>query len=468
MDVYLCFDVEDIVHPDSDDIALDLAKMLAADGVVGSMYVVGEKARTWEKRGRRDVIAAVGLHDVGLHTDHHSIHPTVSEYLEEKDWEDGVAEAIRQEAPGVRDLARLFGRYPSAWATSGSSWGPQIPAATRRMGIPSQIYAHVRAGDNGAAWFAGQLCYHDLVYLPSGEDAYADEVRFATEVAVALDQLAAAQRAGYATHGLFICHPTRLRYKEFWDDLNFARGTNTAPANYRLSDRRTDAEYQLSLQNVRRMILAARELPGIRLMGTGAISQRFGVENGPVARAALTALAQAVLDQPGLDVTNPLASPAQALDLLARGLKQAAAGRPDAALLARTVLGPFQAPPVLDSPVAVNREGGLAICAAVVEHIVKTGSIPAYLSVNGVQVGPGALLRGLAAAWVASKDIDLPAALLFTPGVEEPVSAAPWVDEWIYGTLPGWPPHRPDLKLDKLALHTRLQSWSLKPAQVAE
>jgi hypothetical protein len=50
-----------------------------------------------------------------------------------------------------------------------------------------------------------------------------------------------------------------------------------------------------------------------------------------------------------------------------------------------------------------------------------------------------------------------------TPGAEEPESAAAWVDEWIYRALPHWPPHRPDLQLDRLALYMRLQSWSLKP-----
>ncbi|MEJ5199835.1 MAG: hypothetical protein WHX53_13005, partial [Anaerolineae bacterium] len=68
MYIYLCFDVEDLVHPDSDDIPRDIAQMLADDGVVASMYVVGEKARLWERRGRWDVIAAVARHDVGLHT----------------------------------------------------------------------------------------------------------------------------------------------------------------------------------------------------------------------------------------------------------------------------------------------------------------------------------------------------------------------------------------------------------------
>ncbi len=34
----------------------------------------------------------------------------------------------------------------------------------------------------------------------------------------------------------------------------------------------------------------------------------------------------------------------------------------------------------------------------------------------------------------------------------------------IYQRLPGWSPHPPGLPLDRIALHTRLQTWSLKPA----
>jgi hypothetical protein len=120
MYLFICFDVEDIVHPDSDDVARDIAEMLAADGITASMFVGGEKARLWERRGRWDVISAVGRHDVGLHTDHHSIHPTVSEYLADRGWSDGVKEAMRVEGPAAGDLARIFHRYPTSWATATS------------------------------------------------------------------------------------------------------------------------------------------------------------------------------------------------------------------------------------------------------------------------------------------------------------------------------------------------------------
>jgi len=39
MFVYVAFDVEDLVHPDSDDIPRDIADLLADDGIVASMCV---------------------------------------------------------------------------------------------------------------------------------------------------------------------------------------------------------------------------------------------------------------------------------------------------------------------------------------------------------------------------------------------------------------------------------------------
>ena len=86
--------------PASDDIPLDLARILTRNHVQGTFFVVGEKARLWRSRGRTDVIASLAPHDVALHTNLHSIHPTVSEYLAPCGWEDGVAEALRRDAPG--------------------------------------------------------------------------------------------------------------------------------------------------------------------------------------------------------------------------------------------------------------------------------------------------------------------------------------------------------------------------------
>src|SRR5207247_735498 len=57
--VVLWFDTEDYVLPPSDDAAKRVAELLTRQGVRATFKVVGEKARTLERRGRQDVIAAL-------------------------------------------------------------------------------------------------------------------------------------------------------------------------------------------------------------------------------------------------------------------------------------------------------------------------------------------------------------------------------------------------------------------------
>jgi hypothetical protein len=354
--------------------------------------------------------------------------------------------------------------YPSSWATSGSSWAPQIPAATRQVGIPANTYSHARAGETGACWFAGQLCYSDFLFFPGGEDAYSSDTTFEPALPILLQQITDAQQRGFACLGLFAAHPTRLRYTVFWDALNFARGQNTAPADYRFAPRRSDEEYRISLQNLRRMILAVRDLPGVEVVSTRALNSRFALETGPVAWSNLRQLAQATVDHEAIGAENPLASPAQTLDLLARGLVRLAGSPPPAYLPLRRVLGPVEPPPILARPAVVNIEAGLTLCRELIRHIDQTGHLPTSLVFNDIPLGPGALLRGVAGAYLELEQGLKPERITFQPGPEEPALAARLAEENIYQQLPYWPPHSPDLKLDQLALHTRLQSWSLKPA----
>ena len=106
------FDVEDYISPESehiDDIPKWLAEIMTEEGVTGTFFVIGEKARSLEKRGRLDVIAAMAKHDIGSHTNFGSIHPTVTEELEKAGWQDGVKKMLEQESAGIRELKRMFG-----------------------------------------------------------------------------------------------------------------------------------------------------------------------------------------------------------------------------------------------------------------------------------------------------------------------------------------------------------------------
>src|SRR5215208_2276419 len=133
--VILWFDTEDYLLPASDDAAGRVAEILSARGVRSTFKVVGEKARVLERRGRRDVIAALKRHDIGYHSNTHSQQPTIAVYLQNAGWEEGRAEFRRREAQGRRDVERIFGRKPSAYGQPGSAWAAQAYPALRDMGI---------------------------------------------------------------------------------------------------------------------------------------------------------------------------------------------------------------------------------------------------------------------------------------------------------------------------------------------
>src|SRR4030095_16887523 len=74
--VTLWFDTEDYIEPAADDAALRIARDLTALGVRCTFKIVGEKARALEQRWRWDVVRALSAHEIGYHSNFHSIPPT--------------------------------------------------------------------------------------------------------------------------------------------------------------------------------------------------------------------------------------------------------------------------------------------------------------------------------------------------------------------------------------------------------
>jgi hypothetical protein len=226
--VTLLFDTEDLCWPGSDDIALDLAQIATRRQMPGTFCIVGEKARLWRSRGRTDIIAALASHDISLHTDLHSIHPTVSEYLAPCGWHDGVVEALRRDAPGFESIQQIFGRPASSWGQAGGTWGPQVHAALSRAGVPCAIYPATYTASSDVHWYAGALTFsgNNMAFFDTG---LLDADSFETCMAAMGELLDRRIAAGQTWTGIFVCHPTMLRATRFWDQLNFAAGRNTDP-----------------------------------------------------------------------------------------------------------------------------------------------------------------------------------------------------------------------------------------------
>ena len=230
------FDTEDYVLPATDDVTMRIADVLQANGVTATFITVGELARHWERTGRTDVIQAPKKHSIGYHTNYHSKHPVPPEYCEGLTWEEGVAETIRREGSGVRDLRRVFGQNPCTYIQGGGAWTPTYMAAMREWGLPSY-------------WEAGSwhsfVAYHDKPFWYCGVLIFDAHVRLGnclclSEKASAMEDLKAKFQAAYDEYhsggGIIStgAHPNNLNTTESWDGVEYRWGENIPRTEWRM------------------------------------------------------------------------------------------------------------------------------------------------------------------------------------------------------------------------------------------
>ena len=263
--VVLWFDTEDYIEPTADDAALRIATDLDRLGVRATFKVVGEKARTLEARGRRDVIHALARHDIGYHADNHSIQPTPAVYLRDLGWLDGAAEFERREAAGAADVKRIFGISPSCYGQPGSSWGPQSYRALLKMGIPVYLDegSQVQLNDQ-PFWFGNMLHVFGMgrfvmrASLKEGDRLETAQQKF--------DQAAAALRArGGGTISIYY-HPTEFVTTEFWDGANFAKGASRERSEWVRPKARTKQDSERTFQVLSGFVQHIRKQPDVRFV----------------------------------------------------------------------------------------------------------------------------------------------------------------------------------------------------------
>ena len=272
--VVLWFDTEDYIEPASDDAALRLAVNLDRLGVRATFKIVGEKARTLEARGRRDVIRALALHDIGYHSNYHSIPPAPALYMRELGYLEGAAEFERRERPGVADLRRIFGVTPSCYGQPGSSWGPQSNGALRHMGIPVYLDEGSHVGvDEQPFWYGGLLYIFKMerfLIRPelNREERLEDALKRFDQAAQEL-----ARRGGGVISTYY--HPNEFVTLEFWDGVNFAKGADPERGQWRLPRKRTAEDSERCYRILRRYVEYAKKTPGVRFVTARELLQLY-------------------------------------------------------------------------------------------------------------------------------------------------------------------------------------------------
>jgi hypothetical protein len=465
--VLLWFDTEDYLLPASDDAALRLANWLSGEGIRATFKVVGEKARTLERRGRTDVIAALKKHEIGYHSNFHSTQPSPAMYLSDLGWDEGVAEFDRRERPGFDDVTRIFGQAPTCYGQPGSSWGPQSFGALRRWGIPVYLDAGRHVGLNGKPhYYGGLLTLYQLdhvlrVDLKGGPDALPQ----------AEDRFAAARRALLADGGGVVSiyyHPCEFVHKEFWDGVNFRHGANPPREQWRPPPAKSPAESRAAYELFENYVRFIKRFAEVRFVtaSEAAALYRDQARGHRFTPAEVRAVAAAVGSDVSFQTHGGMTLAASEVLALLNDALLARIGQGDktAVKLTTTPDGPSSPAPPLAQPVTTDWSQFTRTAADVSDYLRRHGRVPSTVWLGSTAVPPEAYLSAVARAVVDLIDgKPAPATVELQPAR---LAAAKYVAD-DDPKLWGWVIFPPGFRAPSLMELARREAWTLKPAVLA-
>ena len=481
--VILWFDTEDYILPASDDATLRLARFLTRELIRAVFKIVGERALSFERRGRTDVIEALKKHEIGFHGRWHSVQPTPALYLSDLGWDDGVAEFDRREKPGFDDVQRIFGSAPTCYGQPGSSWGPQSYGAMRKWGMNVYLDAgnHVGLDD--------KPCYYgDVLNLYKLEHVLRARLDSLPALKEAEDRFLAARKKLHGEGGGIIIsifyHPCEFVHKEFWDGVNFKYGANPPRSEWRQPPMKSPRESQLAFEVFENYVRFMKRFPDVKFITATEAAQlyRDRARGKAFAPPELKAIAAAVSDQVTFQRHGDYTlSASEVFRLLNDYVAEATAGRSPSPLpsapggegrvrgvqsitLTSTPYGPSNPVPVLTEPVTTDWSQFTRTAADVADFVRKEKRIPTAVWLGSKPVPPESYLCALAKVVVDLVDgKEPPATIVLRPArlaaADHVAADSPKLWGWVIFSRGFRAPAMMEL--------AKRQAWTLKPALLA-
>jgi peptidoglycan/xylan/chitin deacetylase (PgdA/CDA1 family) len=465
--IILWFDTEDYVLPQSDDSAKRIAEFLTSQGIRATFKVVGEKARTLERRHREDVIGALEKHAIGYHSNYHSWRVSPAEYEAALDWQDGVQEFIRREQPGIDDIRRIFGRMPTAYGQPGNSWCPEAQPALRKMGIHVYLDDGEQIGLDGRPfWYGGILNIFNMKYIgelrPNADWTNLPEVKANFKKAYT-----ALSDSGGGLISIYF-HPCEFIHKEFWDAVNFSHGAEPPRSEWKLPPVKTPEEQARTFSFFEQFVKYMKTFP-VQFVTASEAFQLYpdNAQRRAFSKQDLAEIAHKVQTAVSFQVYRDYAlSASEILLLLNDYVDREIKHQPDAFIELRgTPLGPSTdaSDPGLKGEVKVPWYQFQWAAEDVESALEKNQQVPTEVWIGGNPYPPASYLVALARVAEtlldgkqAPREVALGPAALDAAKYVAGNSANVW----------DWPIFRPGFDGKHLLDLARLQAWTLKPAQL--
>lgn len=477
IDVILWFDTEDYLLPADDDASKRLAEMLTARGIRATFKLVGEKARVLKQRGRNDVIEALKKHDIGYHSDFHSVHPTPSEYLAECGLLDGIAEFERREKRGAADVMRILDlKTLSCYGQPGSSWGSQAICALPMIGVaPHGIPCYVDEGshiglDEKPFWYCGALNVFHM-----GANKTRMDLHDSTAVEKAKDKVTSiADRLRKEGGGLIsiFYHPCEWVHREFWDGVNFKRGANPPRELWKAPAQRTEEETNGAFERFGAYIDHIRAIPGVRFVTASDLPLLYpdNLRGAVLGNEAVDAIAAHILDEKttGLDFIVRGDFAYSVSDQFQRLLGRVRFSLRSSVNPPEPALGPDSAPPPHSDKTKLTWTEFMDAVRDTGNYIETHHRIPARIFIGPDTIPPTDFMVALASGYTKLRTN---AATNAAISADETVSLRPMellpakrVAEDTPKLFGDWVIHKEGFRAPKILEIARLQTWTMKPA----
>lgn len=484
IDVFIAFDVEDPIHPESDDAVMRLARDLADVGAPGCFFLVGEKARLFRERGRRDVIEALSEHEIDYHGNYWFEFPELAMvYGERLSWDEGVQKALSIELPGLHQVAEITGQFPTAWVQHQGNTSPQTAYALRQAGL--------KCWNGGFGGTSEPLWVMDIFAVPRAGHAISIQGRWGgfqfdplhpdrtppacnpDEEFDAFQRDFEARVAKNPTHIVCLGHPTCWVMAEWWGWYDwggvFRQRPGEAPyprgRRFERVPLRSPEDSEAHFQWTKRVARWLASRGDVRVTTFGQVAQEQGSSRGGwLSRADLGRVAAHLGEQlDWMEVEGRTLSAADALYVLAHATTFLLENHriPDEVQVMR-VLGPVE--PVLrpSGAITLKRPNLFVAARDTYHHILNTGRLPGAIKAHHLEMGPAELARALASVWQRLEEtgelpeqVDVPEGPALPAAVERPFFRQPRVNST---NAPA------GFRTERIPELVRLQSWSYRPA----
>ncbi|SFS62730.1 hypothetical protein [Paenibacillus sp. BC26] len=448
--VMLWFDTEDYITKESEEALLAVVQLLNNRNIKGIFKIVGEKARKLERNNRQDIIEQLAQHEIGYHTDWHSVHPTVSEYLESYGFADGAAEYALRERMGLEDVTRITGQSSRCYGQAGYSWAPQTFPVLRSWGIPVYLDVHDQITlDHKPFWYGGLLNLTDMkgiMRMELREDGLEEGMAVFDQL---YDELTLEDGEGLIS---IYYHPCEFACTGFWDGVNYNKGHNTPRDQWQPAPLRPAGEMERYIDMLGKFIDHTRTKSNVNYITSMEAYEMEKSNRKPLQASDIRAIAAGISNELNYTVFQDYSLSASELH----------------AVFCRYLLGQDLIPELIYGPEnETQSDPAEPVRVADIKQAISGQypgllddmQLPDYFNVAGYRINPVDLTCTLAAV-IANGYEDEDRIEIITGAVLKSKVHARTDENW----GPQWSPFPPELKVPNLIRLSQLQTWTLKPA----